>query len=226
MVNNIVGLIREPVKEALKNGKEFSLLAKKKNGSGYYQIKEYIGFLKSSEINEQRPEMQTLTLIFENGKEVKTVAYTDGIIEPDTLVSIYGYMYKFNETLQLACCLGIEKVFDTIPDIIPYAEKIDLGKTHIIKGVLNLSEAKESKEYSENEKIKRFKDTKFFYIEEEPKNIIPILGKISYDVVEKAISISSNLNKNKSNDDDFDFDCSDVILNQPIELEEKNLNNE
>lgn len=222
MVNNIVGLIREPVKEALKNGKEFSLLAKKKNGSGYYQIKEYIGFLKSSEINEQRPEMQTLTLIFENGKEVKTVAYIDGIIEPNTLVSIYGYIYKFNETLQLACCLGVEKVFETIPDILPYADEINLERPHIIKAILNLSEAKESKEYSVSESIKPFKDTKFFYIEEEPKNEISLLGGINYDTIKHAVSLSSEMNKENQNNDDFD--CSDEILNQTINSSESNCN--
>ena len=222
MVNNIVGLIREPVKEALKNNKEFSLLAKKKNGSGYYQIKEYIGYLRSSEVNITRTDMNNLEIVFANGKVVKTIAYVDGIIEPNTLISIYGYMYKFNDTLQLACCLGVERVFDTIPSILQYANEINLERPHIIKAILNLSEAKESKEYSVSESIKPFKDTKFFYIEEEPKNELSLLSGINYDTIKHAVSLSAELQKDNQNNDDFD--CSDEILNQTINSSESNSN--
>ena len=222
MVNNIVGLIREPVKEALKNNKEFSLLAKKKNGSGYYQIKEYIGYLRSSEVNTTRTDMNNLEIVFANGKVVKTIAYVDGIIEPNTFISVYGYMYKFNETIQLACCLGVERVFDTIPSILQYANEINLERPHIIKAILNLSEAKESKEYSVSESIKPFKDTKFFYIEEESKNELTLLSGINYDTIKHAVSLSAELQKDNQNNDDFD--CSDEILNQTINSSKSNSN--
>lgn len=205
MLNSTIGLFREPVKESLKNGKVFSLLAKNKNGSGYYRIQEYICYLKNIEINEKYPDMSTLTLVFQDGVEVTTVAYIDGIIEPNIVVSIYGYMYKFNESLQLACCLGVEKVFDTIPDILQYANEINLETSHIIKAVLNLSEAKESKVYQKSDKILAFKDTKFFYIEEEPKNVIPLTKNLNYDSISKLVEISSSIKQEEPIDTDFDF---------------------
>ena len=171
MYSSFINGLREPFEKSLKNGKEFKLLCRDKRTDIYYHVQEYTCFLKRIETNERYSDMNNLTLIFADGKELKTTAYIDITIEENTLVSIIGYISKFNNELQLHCCAGIERAFDNLPSTLPYNSLMNMKATHKISPILALPEAKESKMYTYSSNIVLLENTKFYYIEEELKTI-------------------------------------------------------
>lgn len=180
MYTDIMRKFGETFKKSLEEGKEVSLLAKAKNFPIYYKVKEYTCLLTGIGEYERNPEMNTLTLLFADGKQLTTVAYIDDTIKENSLVVIAGYINKFNNQLQFNCRCGIEKVFFTISDIADYAYELDLNKPHRIGAIINLSVAEESKQYKASSNILPFEDTKLYYIEEDYKISAP---KVNLDKI-------------------------------------------
>lgn len=174
MYNGAVDKVDGALKKSVKKGKDLKILCKRKNSKCYYQMKEYVCNLIGISEYKPNPEMNTLSLLFADGKILTTVAYLDDpTIEENTLVSITGYISKYNNRLQFNCCAGLERVFSTIPEILEFHNDLNLHKTHKICPVLSLSDAEESAVYQESSDILPFEDTKFFYIEEDFKIASP-----------------------------------------------------
>lgn len=195
MFTGIVNKVGEPLKKSLKNSKLLKILAKKKNSKYFYQIKEYLCYLIGIGEFKPNPKMNTLTLLFADGVILTTVAYIDDpTIEEKSLISIIGYIDKYNNQLQFHCCAGLERAFDTIPDILSYADTMDLNKAHKISPIFSLSEALESAVYQETANITQFEDTNFYCIEEDFKIASP---KTSLDAIglNKLISSSPKVTK-------------------------------
>lgn len=189
MFNGVISKVGGPLVKSLKNRKALKILCKRKNSKFFYQMKEYVCYLIGISEYKPNPEMNTLTLLFADGKILTTVAYLDDpTIEENTLISITGYISKYNNQLQFYCCAGLEKVFSTIPEILPLADDLNLTKSHKISPVLSLSDAEESAVYKESSDILPFEDTKFFYIEEDLKINGPT---ISLDAIGLTKLISS-----------------------------------
>lgn len=189
MYTDIMRKFGETFKKSLEEGKEAVLLSKVKNFPIYYKVKEYTCFLKEIGECERNPQMNTLTLVFADGKQLTTVAYIDDTIKENSLVVIAGYINKYNNQLQFYCRGGIERSFFTIPDIADYAYELDLNKPHRIGATINLSVAEESRQYKASSNILPFEDTPFYYIEEEYKISAP---KVNLDSIGLANLIANS----------------------------------
>ncbi len=225
MFSIIASKVGEAKVNSLINGKELIILDKRKGTQCYFPLEEYVGFIISIVEFEKNPSMSKITLLFANGQLVKTVAFIEkDIIKEHMLVSVIGYISMFNNEPQLTCCGGIEKVFNTVPDMFEYGDILNFDYCHKMTPIFKLSEVKESKMYRESSNILPFEDTKFFYIEED----IKLKGNVHLDpedIIEKCKKYMGTGKKQTSYDEMYEKIEENEITNVNSDEEKQELGN-
>ena len=112
--------------------------------------------------------MKISLMIFNNGEKATTHVFLDDInLREKSIVSVIGYVNKYNGDYQLYC-RGITPIYTCIEDLVKL--NVDLNKFVKISLAINLSNIEETKVFTENDKIIRIEGTEFFYIEKPNPN--------------------------------------------------------
>lgn len=159
--NKQFGPFKGVMENHLEEGKESILLYKNTYNNSYCELKEFTGYIETIEPSEKNPNMWELTLLFNNGERVTTQAYIDDQnIKEKTIVSIIGYVTRYNGEYQLYC-RGITPIYTSLEELAEADP--DLNKFVKVSLCINLSDIKETRTFKQSDAIQKLGNSGYYY---------------------------------------------------------------
>lgn len=150
------------VKEkSLEEGMDAILLHKNTYNNNYCELEELTGFIEKIEPSEKRNNMWELTLLFNHGERATTQVYIDDPnIKEKTIVSIIGYVTRYNGEYQLYC-RGITPIYTSLEELAEADP--DLNKFVKVSLCINLSDIKETRTFKQSDAIQKLGNSGYYY---------------------------------------------------------------
>lgn len=160
--NKQIGEFKEVMEKSLAGGKEAILLFKNNYNNSYYQLKEFTCFIEKIEPSEKRTDMWELTLIFNDGERATTQVFIDDSnIKEKSIISVIGYVTKYNGQYQLYC-RGITPIYTSLEELAE--SEPDINKFIKVSLCINLSDIEVTRVFTEKDNMQPLGQTGYYYI--------------------------------------------------------------
>lgn len=145
------------IKEGLAEEKGVAFFMQDKD-ENYRRITENVALVESIERGTEG-EMSKLTLRFEGGERITTMAFINNLIQEGEFISTWGYFDEFNGKITYYCKGGCQRILSKLEEI----EYVDVTIPYRM-GVAELSKIVITPPCTNTEEIEEIEDTGIFYI--------------------------------------------------------------